>query len=262
MGGGSSQPANTTQTTDLPEWARPYAQDLLTRGSALSQQQIPVYTGQRSANLNPYQTQAMDMVQNRALNGSQEIGAGSRNLMATLNGDYLNSNPYLQGAIDTASRGLVRNYQAATNGTDATFARNNAFGGSAWNQAKANDSYNLAQGLGDVANNMAYSNYAGERANQMNALNTALTYGQQPYMDAQQLANAGQTQYAYDQQKIDDAMAQFTDQTQSPYKQLDVLGNTLRGAVGGGGTVTSSVPGPNPYAQLLGGGAFLGGLLG
>ena len=47
-GGGSSQPANTTsastQTAELPEWARGYAKDTLAKGQALT-----------DVNQNPYQ---------------------------------------------------------------------------------------------------------------------------------------------------------------------------------------------------------------
>ena len=35
MGGGGGQPSSTTQTAELPEWARPYAKDVLSKGAAL-----------------------------------------------------------------------------------------------------------------------------------------------------------------------------------------------------------------------------------
>lgn len=259
MSGGA--PENTTSTTELPTWAQPYAQSLLGRGAALSEQPMPVYTGQRSADLNQYQTGANEMVMNRAMNGSPEMQAGSQNLTQTLNGGFMNNNPFLSQAVDNASRDLTRNFQAATQGTDATFARNGAFGGSAWAQAKGNDSHNLAQGLGDISTQMNYANYGDERGRQMQAMGLAPTFGNQAYTDAQQLQGIGANQYAFDQQKLDDQMAQWTEQANSPYRQQDVLANSIRAAVGGGGTTSSLVPGPNPYAQALGGGAALYGLL-
>ena len=61
-GGGGSAPANTTsaQTTtqDLPEWAKPYAQDVLSKGKALtdiSQNPYQPYGGQRIAEFSPLQ---------------------------------------------------------------------------------------------------------------------------------------------------------------------------------------------------------------
>lgn len=261
--GGSKTPDTTTTTTELPEWARGHAQDLLNRGSALSNQNMPVYRGQRSADLNGMQTQGMQMVADRAKNGSAVVNAGQANVMDTLNGKYLSgSNPYLGAAIDRASQDVTRNYHGAVNGNDALMARSGAFGGSAWQQAQEGAQRQLATGLTDVATQMRYQDYGNERQNQMNAQQMALTYGQQPYMDAAQLQGAGATQYGHDQQKLSDAQDLFNEEAQSPYKSLDVLANTIRGAVGGGGTVSQSGPGANPYAQAAGGAAALAGLLG
>jgi hypothetical protein len=260
--GGSSTPSRTTQTQELPSWAQGTAQQLLSRGTALSNQAVPVYQGQRTADLNGTQQQGIQMIANRAANGDANMKVGSQNLQDTLNGTYLNGgNPYLQAQIDQASRGVTKNFQDATKATDATFARNGAFGGSAWNQQNANNSQALATGLGDIANNMQYANYNDERSRQLAAQNTALQYGNQAYTDANNLINAGGVQYGVTNQQLQDQMNKFNEQAQSPYKQLDVLANTLSGAIGNGGTITQSGPGSNPYAQALGGGAALAGLL-
>lgn len=287
-----SSPSNTTSTTttELPAWAQPYATQLLNRGTALSNQDMPVYTGQRSADLNSTQQAGMAMATNRATNGSAEINAGSSQLQSTLNGDYLNhdtgtnayqgDNPYLQANIDQAAGDITRNYNSAVNGTDATMARSGAFGGSAWQQAQDSNSKNLATSLTNSADtlrsanynqsaqlaenalNRNQANYTAERANQMNGLSTALNYGNQAYTDAAQLSAAGDTQYGADQQKLTDAQNLFNDQAAAPYKSLDVLGNTIRGAVGGGSTVSSSAPGTSTAAQLTGTAASLYSLFG
>jgi hypothetical protein len=261
--GGSSAPDHTTTTTELPEWARGASQDLLNRGTALSNQNMPVYTGPRTAGLNSMQTQGMQMTADRAKNGSAEIGAGKGNLLDTLNGKYLSAgNPYLGAAIDRASGDVTRNYQGAVGANDSLMARSGAFGGSAWQQAQEGAQRQLATGLTDVSTQMHMQDYGQERQNQMAAQQTALAYGQQPYLDAQQLQQAGATQYGYDQQILSDKQDLFNEQAQSPYKSLDVLANTIRGAVGGGGSVSSVGPGANPYAQAVGGATALAGLLG
>lgn len=261
--GGSSAPDHTTTTTELPQWAQPYAQQLLNRGAALSSQNMPVYTGPRTADMNGMQTAGMNMVQQRAQNGSPVVNAGQQNLTDTLNGSYLNAgNPYLSKAIDAASQDVTRNYDAAVNGTDATFGRAGAFGGSAWQQAQQGNAHELVNTLGNLSTNMHMQDYGQERQNQIGAQQTALQYGAQPYMDAQQLMGAGATQFGYDQQKLTDAQNLFNEQAQSPYKSLDVLANTIRGAVGGGGTITQSGPGANPFAQGVGGAAALYSLFG
>jgi hypothetical protein len=263
MSGGGGTPDKTTTTTELPEWARPYSQELLARGAALSNQGMPVYTGQRTADMNGMQTQGMQMVSDRAQNGSAVVDAGQQNLQDTLNGTYLGAgNPYLGGAIDAASQDVTRNYNAAVNGTDATFARSGAFGGSAWQQAQQGNAHELANSLGNLSTQMHLQDYGQERQNQIGAQQTALAYGQVPYQDAQQLMSAGATRFGYDQQLLTDQMNQFNEQAQSPYKSLDVLANTIRGAVGGGGTVSQTAPGTNPYAQAAGGAAALYSIFG
>lgn len=257
----SSPPANTTQTKEMPEWAQPYAKDLLTRSGDLSNQQLPVYTGPRSADMNQYQTAGMDMVKNRALNGSPEMQAGSQSLTSTLNGSMLNGNPYLQSQIDQASGDVTRNFQNATKSTDANFGRSGAFGGSAWQQEQQNNARELATGLGNVSSNMRFQNYGMERGNQMQAMGMAPIYGNQAYQDAAQLAGIGNQQYAYDQQKLGDARSIWEEQMQSPYKQLDVLANGIAGAVGSGGKISQTGPGANPWATGVGGAAALAGML-
>lgn len=64
-GGGGSAPANTTQTTtaELPEWARPYAKDVLAKGQALtdvSQNPYQIYGQPRVAGFSPLQQQAQE----------------------------------------------------------------------------------------------------------------------------------------------------------------------------------------------------------
>jgi hypothetical protein len=261
--GGSSAPDHTTTTTELPSWAQPQARDLLARGSALSNQPMPVYDGLRTAGLNNMQTTGMQMASDRARNGSDAVRAGGSNLMDTLGGKYLAAgNPYLSAAIDRASGDVTRNYQGAVGANDSLMARSGAFGGSAWQQAQEGAQRQLATGLGDVSTQMHMADYGQERQNQMAAQQTALAYGQQPYLDAQQLQAAGATQYGYDQQKATDAMDLFNEKAQAPYKSLDVLANTIRGAVGGGGTVSQAGPGANTAGQVVGGITSLAGLLG
>jgi len=263
MSGGSSTPDKTTTTTELPTWAQPYSQQLLQRGAALSSQNMPVYTGQRTAGLNGMQTQGMQMATQRATNGDPTLNAGAQNVQDTLNGTYLSSgNPYLSGAIDAASQDVTRNYNSAVNGTDATFARSGAFGGSAWQQAQGDNSRNLANSLGNLSTNMHMQDYTNERNNQMQAQNTALTYGNQAYTDANALMGAGATQFGYDQQQLTDQQNLFNEQAQAPYASLDVLANTIRGAVGGGGSITQTAPGSNGLAQGVGAAASLYSLFG
>ena len=80
LGGGGSQPANTTQTQtqELPEWARPYAKDTLSKASALTdinQNPYKTYDANRIAGFSPLQQQSMTGAQNMAPAG--QLGAAT-----------------------------------------------------------------------------------------------------------------------------------------------------------------------------------------
>lgn len=65
-GGGGAPPSNQTVTqTNLPEYARPYFEDILKRGQAQSNEQYTPYQGERIAGMSPQeqavQTQALQM---------------------------------------------------------------------------------------------------------------------------------------------------------------------------------------------------------
>jgi hypothetical protein len=77
-GGGGGQPAQQTQITELPEWARPYAKDTLSKASALTdinQNPYKTYDANRIAGFSPLQQQAMTGAENMAPAG--QLGAAT-----------------------------------------------------------------------------------------------------------------------------------------------------------------------------------------
>jgi hypothetical protein len=86
-GGSSSGPSSTTQTQDLPDWAKPYAQEVLGVGSSLGftrdatsgqitgLQPYQQYGGERTAQFTPLQQQAFQGAQNMGPSASTTQGA-------------------------------------------------------------------------------------------------------------------------------------------------------------------------------------------
>ena len=77
-GGGGGQPSQQTQITELPEWARPYAKDTLSKASALTdinQNPYQTYDANRIAGFSPLQQQAMTGAGNMAPAG--QLGAAT-----------------------------------------------------------------------------------------------------------------------------------------------------------------------------------------
>ncbi len=232
MSGGS----DTTTVQNCPDWAVPYAQDFQNFARQVANQPYQPYEGQTVAQLNPYQTAGYDAMAARAMQGSPVSDAAARNLTDTLNGSYLNSNPYLDQVIDRSSRDVMRQFDAAN-------ARSGSFGNTGIAQATASQ-------LGDLASGIRYQDYNNERQRQMAAVGMAPTIANQDYFDAQQLVNAGNAYQGQDQRNLTDQYQRFIEARDYPQQQLQTLGRGLGLNWGS----TSTAPGSNGWGQALGAG--------
>lgn len=259
-GGNPAPPANTTsvQTKEIPAWAQPYAQEILTRGAALSNTPFQNYEGERIAEMSPYQMAGLDMTANIAQYGTPGTNAAMQNYADTMSGAYMSpdSNPYLQATVDRAL-GDVRNQVQSQ------------FGGS--NYGTSANQELLTRNMAQAASDIYGQNYSAERLNQIRGQALMPQFQQSAYQDAQNLVGVGDI---YRQEGQDMLNLQYQDwaaQQNQPYRQLDVLANALGAAVNGQGSVqsagydTSGMYTPNRYASALGGGlagAGLGNMIG
>lgn len=251
-GGSSPAPANTTQvqTKEIPTWAQPYAQDLLTRGSALSNQPYESYQGQQIADMTQQQRDALGNIQNRAMNGSPEEANSRQNYNDTMSGKFLDpsSNPYLQANVSQVNNDTINGMQK--------FSRDNgAFGNTGVQEA-------TAKALAQNATNIYGQNYASERANQMKGQLIAPQMANMDYNNAQQLMGVGDIYRNEQQQGLNQQYTDWQAQQNQPYRQLDVLANSLGAAVNGQGNVQSAGYGANPYQANRYANAIGGGLAG
>jgi len=69
-GGGGGETTSTQYTSNLPEYAKPYFEDIMNRGQAASLTPYQAYGGQRVAGFSPTQTAAHDMTSQIALGGT------------------------------------------------------------------------------------------------------------------------------------------------------------------------------------------------
>ncbi len=87
MGKGGSAPQPTTQTvqqSNIPEYARPYFEDIMTRGTTASNVEYQPYQGQRVAEFTPMQQQAFQNIENLGVSPLVQQGAGLTGLGANL----------------------------------------------------------------------------------------------------------------------------------------------------------------------------------
>jgi hypothetical protein len=174
-GGGSS--GSTTTTANLPDWAQPYAKQILERGSDLSNQGIPQYSGDTVAGFSDDQQNAMDMIRNQATQGSSAVDAANSAVTNQLNGGnnatyaptstdvgtnpYMGSNPYLAQQVANAQGQAADAYKQGTaSQTMAQFRNAGAFGGSAQQQYTNSQNQTLGNQLGQISTNMYGQDYA------------------------------------------------------------------------------------------------------
>lgn len=170
-GGGSAPSQTQTSTTDLPEWARGYAKDILAKGSALT-----------DINKNPYQTYDKDRIAGftdlqkgamedaRTMGPSAQLGTATnlagdvgRRAMDTnyqagqFSGGQFGSNeaqqymnPYMQNVVDIQQREAQRQADIAGTQRGAQAVKSGAFGGSRQAIVDAEAARNLATQKGDI----------------------------------------------------------------------------------------------------------------
>lgn len=258
--GGGSSPSNVTQTTtqQLPAYAQPYAEELMSRGAGLSNKQYTPYEGQRIADLNSAQDSALQMTTGQALNGFQGQGDVGDLYQRTVRGDYLtpNSNPYLQATADA----IGTNYNRTTGAQNASMQRTaGAFGNSGLGQKMAMDNGQLAGSL----NNLYANNYNTERSNQLQAMQLAPQMQNMGYTDAKQLLGVGDIQRSYTQDLLNQQYGDWQAAQNQPFANLDTLQKAISGSIGNAGVSMQTAPNPyqaNPFASMIGGGLSGAGL--
>lgn len=119
---------------------------------------------------------AYKALKDRALSGNEGTNQANDMLTATLRGDYLNSNPYLDGVIQRA-------LDPVANSVNSAFSMGGRYGSG--QNAKV-----LSQSLADTAGNISYQNYSDERARQLSAVPMAQQLALQDYYDIEQLIKA------------------------------------------------------------------------
>ena len=192
----SLQTLNQTQTS-IPEYARPYVEDLLGQAQAVTDvnaNPYMQYMGDRVAQFTPLQQQAFEnaglmqtapqLQDATALAGM--AGLGALNTQYTYNPSSFTSkdfnaisNPYMQSVVERQQQDATRQAAIAGQAQQAQAARSGAFGGSGDYLMRGQAAGNLARQKGDI---------------QAQGLNSAYNQAMQQY-NTQYQQNAQQQQY-------------------------------------------------------------------
>jgi hypothetical protein len=194
-----------TVTTEPSAVLKPYLQYGLTEAQRL-------YQGGGTPVVGPSEAtqQAMQAAQNRATLGSPLLGSAQTQQLGTIQGDYLSGNPFFQGAFQPAAQQATSAFNQAIGNIGSQASRAGRYGSGATQNLQTQAAGQLAQGLTNTAGQLAYQNYAQERARQEAAAGNAPMMAQADYGDIQQLMNVGQLGEQYKQQEYNQPQQNLT----------------------------------------------------
>lgn len=207
------------------------------------------YQGQMVASTSPESELAMQMQTQRAMSGSPVMNAAQSELQATIGGDYLNGNPYLDQTFNRAAdqmRGRL----------DSQFAGAGRYGSGAHESA-------MGDALSGLSNQVYGQNYMNERTNQMRGMFFAPQMAQADYQDAAALGEVGAARESIAQDQINADLQKWNHDAYGYYNAIKMYKDLIDGSYGGNSS--SSVSAPQAKGNKLGGvlgGAASGAALG
>lgn len=275
-------------STELPEWAKPYAKDVLAKGQALTdvnQNPYQQYNAPRIAGFSPMQQQAMQNAQGMSV--APQVGAGTAGAIGAglggldvagqaTTGGFQNQvggymNPYLQMALAPQLAEANRQYDIGATKQQSAATQAGAFGGSREAIMAAENERNRNMGLQNIlgqgynqAFGQAQQQYNQNLQNQLqgygmlgNAANSLGQLGQNQYgqqMGINQLqAQYGGQQQALQQQGLTQAYQDFQNQQNYPYKQLGFMSDMIRGLPLGQQSTSQMYQAPGSVAGQIAG---------
>ena len=276
MGKGNKQAQSSTQTqiTELPEYARPYVDNLLKRTEAESLNQYQPYQGQRIAKSDDFQdiVDSRNMVRgvaNRGLPELDEAISGMRDISrrgqftGQVAQDYMN--PYMEQVVDRQKQAAIRDFNRMGAARNAQAVNAGAFDGSrqAVNDYLAQEG--LQQQLGDIdaagreaAFRDARAGFDADRQIGMTGLGQLATMGGSrragDIQAAQLLEGIGKAQLGEQQAGLDMNYQDFLTQQNFNKDQLGFLSNILQGVPIQPNREISNFQNYNPMQQALGAG--------
>jgi hypothetical protein len=221
----------TGTESNLSNWAGSYVTDMLGKGQALSNQAYQGYGGPLTAGTSNLQNQAFQGLagltiptdQMQAFTPQQFSAADAQRLM----------NPYLQAALDPqiAEARRQSEIQNLQNNTAAT--RAGAFGGGRQALMQSENQRNLLQNLSGITGTgyaNAYNQALGQFNNEQNLARGATADAQNYGLGVlQRQAEMGNAQRGIEQEGIAADRAQFEEERDYPYKQVQYQQSLLQG---------------------------------
>jgi len=284
-GGGAPTQQNVTQT-NLPEYARPYYENIMQRAQAESYRQYEPYQAERIAGFTP----AQEQIQQEALGmqtpgefgaatgltgvaGLGALGAGQQYMNMATDPTRIQAfmSPYQQAVTDITKREAVREAQIAQQQANLGAARQGTYGGARQAIAQAERERGLLDRLAQIQATGGQQAFEAATKAQQFGTTTGLQGLQQAGQAGATLGQLGgqrqqsditrlqaqetvaAQQRALEQQRLDQQYADFLRQRDYPMEQLGYFSNLLRGVPVGLGSTTTTYAQPPSIASQVGG---------
>jgi len=219
--GGGSGGGTSTTTTGIDPSVKPYVTWGLDKAKNLYSQPGPAYfPGQTYVSPSSQTTSALGSAEQIARGGNPLVSGALQQQQDVVSGKYLGNNPYFNQALQGAGQAATNQYFDAINAAQSGSARAGRYGSGAQENLFNRAGSTLASTLANKAGELAYTNYANERAMQNAAALNAPTLSQARYQDVNQLLNLGQIGEDYQQKALQGDIDRYNYEQNLPYQQL------------------------------------------
>ena len=223
--------AQTGTESSLSNWAGDYVTGMLGKGQALANQPYQAYGGPLTAGQSTAQQSAFQGVAGLAV-PTQQMGAFQpQQFTAQAAQNYMN--PYLQAALNPQIEEARRQAQITRLGDANRLTQAGAYGGSRQAIMESELNRNLGQNVAAItgqgyqdAYTQAMNQFNTEQGRQQTAQDAANRYGLEALASQ---ANLGAQERAIQQEGITADLAQFEEERDFPYKQVQYQQSLLQG---------------------------------
>jgi len=220
------------------------------------------YGGQTYVSPSTTTQTGLQALEARASLGNPLLQSAQNQLQNTVSGGFLGGNPFFQGAFQPAAQAAETQFKTTLGDIASKSSLAGRYGSGAMGSLQDRATGQFSQQLANTAGQLAYQNYADERARQQQATMAAPQMAQADYQDIQNMLQAGQLREGYQGQQMQGDIAKFNFLQNQPQQNLQnylslVYGNPL-GRVAS--STTSGSQDTSTLQNVLGLAAVGGGL--
>ena len=222
----------TGTTETLSSWAAPYVTNMLGKGQALSNMPYTAYAGPLTAGESALQTQAFQGLANLAMPTQAQTTYDPMSFTTAGTAQQYMS-PYLQAALDPQYAAAQRQADISAQNLQSQFGKAGAYGGSRQGVAEAELQRGLLDRMAGItgtgyqtAFEQAQNQFNEEARRQMEAQQLTNRYG---FDVAKALQDAGAVQRGIESQGIAADIAQFEQERDYPFKNVQFMQSLLQG---------------------------------